>query len=176
MGTPTSTDVPASPAAAEAAARLKDALVRFLALVEPVRVELWNERGLTMGQLRLVFAVRRHPGASMGEAGATMGLSGSSLTGLVDRVEALGLLERQTDGADRRVVRLLLTEEGQHLAQELEARREQLFEHAFGRLTEERQTLLAELFDDFVTAAEANTTEGAPPDRPSPAPAPAPTD
>ena len=149
-----------NPAPTEHAAemRLKDAMGRFLALIEPLRVELWNERGLTVGQLRLIFAVRDQSGASMGEAGATIGLGGSSLTGLVDRVAALGLLERRQDPLDRRITRLSLTEEGHQLAQELEARRQDVFAYAFGRLTTERQALLAELFDEFVTGAEAAST------------------
>jgi DNA-binding MarR family transcriptional regulator len=56
----------------------------------------------------------------------------------------------------------VLTEEGQRLAQELETRREELFEHAFGQLSAQRQALLAELFDDFVSAAENVATDGAP--------------
>lgn len=49
-------------------------------------------------------------------------LDASNLTGLVDRLEERGLVERRADLADRRVRQLALTREGERLRDELEGR------------------------------------------------------
>ena len=45
----------------------------------------------------------------------TLDVSQASATGIVDRMEQRGLVERQRDGDDRRVVRVALTDEGRSL-------------------------------------------------------------
>jgi MarR family transcriptional regulator, organic hydroperoxide resistance regulator len=46
----------------------------------------------------------------------------SNITGIVDRLEARGLVERKVDGADRRVKNLVLTPGGRTLLEQLKAR------------------------------------------------------
>jgi MarR family transcriptional regulator, organic hydroperoxide resistance regulator len=46
----------------------------------------------------------------------------SNITGIVDRLEGRGLVERQVDGADRRVKNLVLTPAGKTLLEQLKAR------------------------------------------------------
>ncbi|MGE3961064.1 MAG: MarR family winged helix-turn-helix transcriptional regulator [Dehalococcoidia bacterium] len=139
---------------ADASFRLKDALVRFLALVEPLRLDLWERRGLTLPQLRLLFAVRDAAGAATGEVGQAIGLGGSSLTGLVDRVAALGFVRREADPQDRRVTRLSLTEAGATVLAEVESQREPDFAAVLAQLAPDRQLLLADLFEEFMAAAQ----------------------
>ena len=43
----------------------------------------------------------------------------SNLTGIADRLESQGLVQRQVDPADRRIKRLVLTEQGARTADEL---------------------------------------------------------
>lgn len=50
----------------------------------------------------------------------------SSITAIVARLEAKGLLRRQEDDRDRRVTRLHLTEEGERLAAEVSAELEKI--------------------------------------------------
>ena len=138
----------------EATVQLKDALARFFALVEPMRVNLWDRSGLTMGQLRLLFAIRDEAGASTGEIGHAIGLGGSSLTGLVDRVAALGFVRREPDAQDRRVTRLSLTEAGATLLAEFESERDADFAAILAQLAPDDRRDLARLFSAFVDAAQ----------------------
>ena len=148
----------------EATAQLKEALARFFALVEPMRIELWDKSGLTMGQLRLLFAIRDEGGASTGEIGHAIGLGGSSLTGLVDRVAALGFIRREPDAQDRRVTRLSLTESGALLLAEFESERDADFSAILTQLAPDDRRDLARLFSAFVDAAQrladARNTDG----------------
>jgi DNA-binding MarR family transcriptional regulator len=97
-------------------------------------VALWVER--TFADLRLTQAeahalayLARHPDASINDLHHSLGHKRSTLTSLLDRLEARGWVRREAHPASRRLVRIALTEDGQVVAgrvsanlRELEAR------------------------------------------------------
>jgi DNA-binding MarR family transcriptional regulator len=78
------------------------------------------EFGLTGPQARLL--VQLGDPVPMGQLAERLDCDPSNVTGMVDRLQARGLLERRADGADRRVKYLALTPAGRQLRSELEAR------------------------------------------------------
>jgi DNA-binding MarR family transcriptional regulator len=71
--------------------------------------------GLTPAQHQLLLAVRGHEdlrGPTIGDVADYLFLRHHSAVGLIDRAVAAGLVERQEDRDDRRVVRLRLTDKG----------------------------------------------------------------
>ncbi|RJL23036.1 MarR family winged helix-turn-helix transcriptional regulator [Bailinhaonella thermotolerans] len=94
---------------------MADALVRLSHLVQHVFADVAREHGLTSQQLQLVCMLLSGP-LGMTELSRLMRLERSSLTGLVDRVEKRGLVSRVADPADRRALRVALTEGGSGLA------------------------------------------------------------
>ncbi|HEV7209518.1 MAG TPA: MarR family transcriptional regulator [Mycobacteriales bacterium] len=75
-----------------------------------------GELGLTHTQHQLLLAIRGHPdgrGPTMGEVATYLVVRHHTAVELVDRTQELGLVERQGDVSDHRVVRLALTGEGQ---------------------------------------------------------------
>jgi DNA-binding MarR family transcriptional regulator len=100
---------------------------RLLALRLGLRRFLrWSEQqaasaGLTPAQHQLLLAIRGHPdarGPTIGEIADYLLLRHHSVVGLVDRADAAGLVTRERDAEDHRVVRLHLTPDG---AERLEA-------------------------------------------------------
>lgn len=67
-------------------------------------------------QLAKAFQALREP-MSMGELAESLFCDASNVTGIIDRLEARGLVERQPDPNDRRVKRLVLTSSGRTLWQ-----------------------------------------------------------
>jgi DNA-binding MarR family transcriptional regulator len=59
--------------------------------------------GLTPPQMAILQRVVNHEGASLKELSRAVGLAHSTVSGIVDRLESKGLLERRTDPADGRV-------------------------------------------------------------------------
>jgi DNA-binding MarR family transcriptional regulator len=57
----------------------------------------------------------------MREVAATMGCDSSNLTGITDRLEERGLVMRTADPDDRRVKRLVLTDDGKRLRRQIVA-------------------------------------------------------
>ncbi|WP_176451706.1 MarR family winged helix-turn-helix transcriptional regulator [Enemella dayhoffiae] len=72
--------------------------------------------GLTATQARTVFTL--HKPRPMRELAAEMACDASNITGIADRLERQGLIER-VPGADRRVKLLTLTDQGQRVRREL---------------------------------------------------------
>ncbi|GAA2557692.1 MarR family transcriptional regulator [Winogradskya consettensis] len=89
-------------------------LVRAAFLVNAVYERSAREHGITsqQGQLLCVLMVQPY---GMGELNAMLGLAKSSLTGLVDRTERNGLVERLPNPKDTRGVHVGLTAGGREL-------------------------------------------------------------
>ena len=102
--------------------------------------------GVTSLQVTLLWLVRSRPELSLRELAAEEGISAPSLSGHVDRLEALGLLRRIRSTADRRRVGLELTPEGQALLKRVRARRTTWLAERLALLTDdERERLEAAL-------------------------------
>ena len=77
----------------------------------------WSEQqavavGITPAQHQLLLAIRGHPrpeAPTIGDVAAALLLRHHSAVGLVDRAVAAGLVDRNVDVSDHRVVRLRLT-------------------------------------------------------------------
>jgi DNA-binding MarR family transcriptional regulator len=87
----------------------------------------WSENqaaaaGLTPAQHQLLVAVKGHPGPeppAIRDLAEYLMLQSHSAVGLIDRAEAAGLVRRQQDGNDARVVRVHLTDKGDRLVRDL---------------------------------------------------------
>jgi DNA-binding MarR family transcriptional regulator len=88
-----------------------DALAQLSFLVLRTIEQTSAEHGLSPAQARMLGILRdREP--LMTELGTRLGLDKSSVTGLVDRAERRGLVERFRSTADGRAVHVRLTPEG----------------------------------------------------------------
>ncbi|GIJ44289.1 hypothetical protein Val02_11750 [Virgisporangium aliadipatigenens] len=67
---------------------------------------------LTMQQLKALLVVSQTDGAAGQDLAAAMGVGLATVTGIVDRLVAAGMVERREDPKDRRVRRVLLTDAG----------------------------------------------------------------
>ena len=70
---------------------------------------------VTMSQLKILILLARLGGTSGQELARRTGVSLGTLTGIIDRLVAQGMVTRREDPRDRRVRRLELTPEGSEL-------------------------------------------------------------
>src|SRR3990172_6158182 len=108
---------------------------RAMTRSDPGRLEAWVELGLTMTQLRVLFQLRAEDGASAGALAERLKVTPSTLTRIVDRLVRQGLVRRETDGDDRRLVRHCLTPSGVRTVEELARRGRARMNEGMDRLT-----------------------------------------
>lgn len=79
---------------------------------------LLQESGMgevSMGFIGVLLELYRADGQTLTELGEAVKLEKSTMTGLIDRMVRAGLVTREADPADRRVLRVWLTERGKRI-------------------------------------------------------------
>lgn len=112
------------------------------------------ERGVSPGHLHLVSMLERHGGMAMSRIADVLDISLSAATGIVDRIEERGLVERARLTDDRRVVFVQVTDQGRRLLDDVEVVRSEMLRSVLGRLDPDRLQALAETLEDVRRAVE----------------------
>ncbi len=115
-----------------------------VALLMPALIqEMWAyERNfftpsdISFPQLWALTFLYQRESCTMRELSRAMHARDSTTSGLVDRMSRTGLIKRQRDKTDRRVVRVGITAKGRSAMQELQKQRRRAFMGIFKRLSE----------------------------------------
>jgi DNA-binding MarR family transcriptional regulator len=101
---------------ADPATQAWKALLKFIAAERPPRFPaVAHEFDLSVQQMKLLQALAPDIELPMSALAEELHCDASNVTGIVDRLEERGLIERRADPADRRVRRLALTDAGARL-------------------------------------------------------------
>jgi MarR family transcriptional regulator, lower aerobic nicotinate degradation pathway regulator len=123
---------------------LRDGLVQASFAVIAVLSRVAAEQDLSLTQLRVLGILRdREP--TMAELATYLGLERSTVSGLIDRAVQRGLVQKATDSADGRSVRVSLTAEARRLATGVIADIGELMSPMTDRLTPGEQKRLSAL-------------------------------
>jgi len=79
-----------------------------------------SEFNVTSSQASVLNTLNAHNGLSLSEVGKSVHLDKPAMTGLADRMEKDGLVERKRISSDRRVIQLFLTTKGKDLFIQIE--------------------------------------------------------
>jgi len=86
---------------------------------------VWHDRKVSKTTLFVLMQLEMHGPIPMSRLAGLLDAGLSNVTGIVTRMEELGLVERVRDERDRRVVQVRATPRGSEMVQELEAIRRQ---------------------------------------------------
>lgn len=114
------------------------------------------EWGLSPHQARALGVLAREddPGGSrVGDLAARLQVAPRSATEVADALEGLGLVERRPDPADRRAVRLLLTDRGREVSAELHRQRHRTTARVLAVLSDAERRQLRGLLERLLEAA-----------------------
>lgn len=126
-----------------------------LGVADPIRTQFWDDRGLTMTQLRLVCMLYPDQKRSVSDLADEMRVRPPTITGIADRLIKHGFVERTHDENDRRVVRVELTDEGRRVLSDLEAAGRAYLTQVFGRMGQARVKQFIEIMNEFAQIADA---------------------
>jgi len=141
-------------------------VVRLLAAQNLLLTALRRGLGpdLSLARFDLLAQLSREDGQTLAQLSRRMLVTAGNLTGLVDRAERDGIVERRPDPNDRRLTRVSLTARGQKLAQKAIARHGELAEEILGPLPpkerEELRRLLGRLREALDLAVDPPKSNG----------------
>lgn len=90
--------------------------------------------GVSMAQLHIMFTLQRTDEMTMSHLADVLNVSFSNATGLIDRLEERGFIERSGVPSDRRIVMVRLTPAGETMLGEVDALSADLLRSVLGRL------------------------------------------
>jgi len=123
-------------------------------LMRQYSLDAWMGLSLTVPQLKSLFFIATHPDTSPGKLAAALGVTPSNVTGIVDRLVEQGLVHREENQSDRRVLVLKLTEKGKTILANLRERRSNRVQEIMSKLSEQELNCLAIGLRALVAAAE----------------------
>lgn len=83
----------------------------------------WNQGQISLVHLNVLMLLEANGPTSMSRLAEALDISVASITGVVDRMEARGLVERRRDADDRRVILVSPAEGSRRLFADIDARR-----------------------------------------------------
>ena len=113
------------------------------------------KQGVSMTHLHILSMLDHHGELTMSRLADLLGVSDSNATGVVDRIEERGLVERSRDNVDRRVVIVRLTERGRDRLNDLQLLKEDLLQKVLRRLDANQLSVVSEALRTLRAAAFA---------------------
>ena len=114
--------------------------------------ERLHRAGLSMTHFHMISLLERHGSMPMSRIAELLGVSVSNATGLIDRIEERGLVERVRVPDDRRVVHVRLTDSGRQTLHDFELFKEDMMQGILARLDDRQLTRVAEAMTDLRAA------------------------
>lgn len=102
--------------------------------------------GVSGAQIWALSALRDTPGMKVSELAQALSIHASTASNLLDKIEKAGLIRRERNSTDQRVVRLYLTDAGMQVVKDAPRPLTGILIHALSSLPE---TTLARLNDDL---------------------------
>ncbi|HSL77280.1 MAG TPA: MarR family transcriptional regulator, partial [Candidatus Limnocylindrales bacterium] len=90
--------------------------------------------GLSMAQLHILYTLQRNGQMTMSHLAEVLNVSLSNATGLIDRIEERGFVERTGVPEDRRIVLIRVTPEGERMLEDIDALSDELLRSVLGRI------------------------------------------
>ena len=154
---PTEAALPATPSAASVWLVLMKAHRSLAALMDQSIASL----GIGLSDFILLEALLHKGAMSISQLGEKVQLANSSITAAVDRLLQRGLVDRQSDGTDRRVRTVDLTPCGRALIQKLFAKHERDIDALMEALCPTERTALRKSLKKLGLAAQAKLGDAA---------------
>lgn len=129
-----------------------------------------HHSGISLGHLQILWILQEHGQLPVSRLAAWLGIGAPNATGLLDRMEQRGLVERIRADGDRRVVYARPTDLGRATIAELDGWRGDLIEQVLAPLADENLAAIRDAVSATLEASRADREAGDPatawPERP----------
>ncbi len=121
------------------AIEIEDLIRQFARIMNKRLRDSLKDSFITTPQMFAIIRIYREEGLTIGDLCDRMLLACSTVSGLIDRLEKVELVERYRDDEDRRVVRLRLTDKGREVTEDLLAKRQEKFQRDLKMISIDRR-------------------------------------
>jgi DNA-binding MarR family transcriptional regulator len=118
--------------------------------------------GVTIAQAATLEALREEGRMRLGTLGKRLGISPSTLSRNLDRLEESGHVTRILDPDDARAAQVALTAAGHRIADRLESQEEDFAGEILGRIPKDRRARVVEALTDLLAAIRSATEDCCP--------------
>ncbi len=120
------------------------------ALLDPLRLRIWDLEGLTVTQLRLLFRVAEQEGLSNAELADRLLVTRPSVSALLDRLERGGFIRREVSPNDRRGISIWLEDRGWAAINVIQHESDEYMSHMMDALSDDELVELARVLGRLV--------------------------
>lgn len=121
-----------------------EGLAPMMAYQRRTMMRVWQDRSLSKLSLHVLMLLDHHGPLPMSKLAGLVDASVSNMTGIVDRLEQHGLVERVRDDRDRRVVLVRATGTGTARCEEIEGLRREHLRRLIGTLDGRERAIVLE--------------------------------
>lgn len=129
-------------------------LIYAARLCRSLRARLLLDHGLYAGQDALLKSLARLDGQTMGSLANNLGVRPPTVTKMVSRMVAQGLVRRENSGFDNRLNLVSITQTGEALLDEIDEAWNTAEKHAFDRLKEKDAKRLHKILDRILSSLD----------------------
>lgn len=138
------------------------ALRRILRATELYARDLAQAAGMTPAQLRVLQVVDEKGGATPKTLANQMSVSQATVTALVDKLVARGMVERKSSEQDRRQINVVMTALGEHTLEHAPDALQQRYVRAFEDLADWEQAQLVSSLERVADMLDAKGLDASP--------------
>ena len=124
-------------------------------LLDPLRLQVWEDFRITFSQLRILFLVHHRPGRDLRSLAERLTIGTSAASQQVERLVDHGFLARREDVEDRRRIQLELTPRGEEAVAAVSSASNDYLNALFERFTDGQLQTLNEGLTVLLEAAAA---------------------
>jgi DNA-binding MarR family transcriptional regulator len=137
----------------------------FMATVRELRCQGTQrlvKQAVSMTHLHVMWLLEHHSDLTMGHLADMLDVSLSNATGLIDRMEERGFVERVRVPDDRRIVQVRLSPKGREMLEDVEVLKSTMLRKVLGRLNRAQLERLSSTIEDVrkAIAAEVSAEPG----------------
>lgn len=142
--------------------RVLQALRQIIRSVDLHSRKLLGQYKITGPQLITLLAIEKHQPLAVSAIAAEIHLSSSTVIGILDRLDSKGLILRQRDMKDRRLVKVSLTEAGVEVARHAPSPLQETLAQAMSELPDSELEVIAESLERVVGLMQMKHVNAAP--------------
>ncbi|WP_088068439.1 MarR family winged helix-turn-helix transcriptional regulator [Gottfriedia luciferensis] len=133
--------------------RIQIALHTTVHKLQPKMTDNMNKHGITATQFFVLMYLRKNESCKISELAEMMGVKPSAVSFMIDRLEHNNFVYREHDKKDRRVVNIMLSEEGTKKMELVLKERKEIFENYLFNLSDEELSQFANIAEKLANAA-----------------------